>query len=55
MQRFLLDDLRIDGNDLRGLDLDVVRVCAACGVKTTQLCALLYCLEAAHCVRFSPD
>lgn len=48
MQRFLLEDLRIDGNDLRGLDLEVIRAYAACGVKTAQLRALLHCLEAAR-------
>jgi hypothetical protein len=46
MQRFLLDDLRFDGNALQDLDVDVVRVYANCGVKTAQLRALLGCLEA---------
>ena len=48
MQRFLLEDLRIDADALRGLNLDVVRAYAACGVKSAQLCALLHCLEAAR-------
>mgnify|MGYP005848714245 CR=1 FL=1 len=48
MQRFLLEDLRIDGNDLRDLDLDIVRAYAQGGVKTAQLQALLRCLEAAR-------
>lgn len=46
MQRFLLDDLRFDGNALQDLDVDVVRVYANCGVKTAQLRALLCCLKA---------
>ena len=48
MQRFLLDDLRLDADALRDLDLDVVRAYAACGVKSAQLRALLHCLEAAR-------
>lgn len=48
MQRFLLDDLRIDPDTLRGLDLDVARAYAGCGVKAAQLRALLHCLEAAQ-------
>lgn len=48
MQRFLLDDLRIDGDALRDLDLNVVRAYAQCGTKTAQLQALLHCLEAAR-------
>lgn len=48
MQRFLLDDLRIDGDALQNLDLDVVRAYAQCGVKTAQLRALLNCVEAAR-------
>jgi hypothetical protein len=48
MQRFLLEDMRIDGSDLRGLDLEVIRAYAACGVKTAQLRALLHCVEAAR-------
>lgn len=46
MQRFLLDDLRIDCDALHDLDLNVVRTYAECGVKTAQLRALLQCLEA---------
>jgi hypothetical protein len=46
MQRFLFDDLRIDANDLRGIDLDVVRAYAQCGSKIAQLRALLHCVEA---------
>ena len=48
MQRFLLEDLRIDGDDLRTLDLDVVRAYARCGTKAAQMRALLQCLEAMH-------
>lgn len=48
MQRFLGDDLRLDAQALRELDLDVVRAYAACGVKTAHLRALLQCLEAAQ-------
>lgn len=45
MRRYLLEDLRIDANDLSGLDLQVVRAYASCGIKTAQLRALLHCLE----------
>jgi hypothetical protein len=48
MQRFLLEDLRINSSALRDLDLEVVRTYAACGVKSAQLGALLRCLEAAQ-------
>lgn len=48
MQRFLMDDLRVDRASLHDLDLDVVRTYAQCGVKTAQLRALLHCLEAAQ-------
>lgn len=48
MQRFLLEDLRLDADALRQLDLDVIRAYAACGVKTAQLRALLHCVEAAQ-------
>lgn len=48
MRRFLLEDLRIAAEDLRTLDLDVVRAYAKCGVKTAQLRVLLHCLEAMH-------
>lgn len=48
MQRFLLDDLRIDADALHRLDLEVIRAYATCGVKTTQLRALLHCVEAAR-------
>jgi hypothetical protein len=46
MQRFLLDDLRIDDSQLNTLDLDVVRSYAQSGIKKAQLRALLGCLEA---------
>lgn len=46
MQRFLFDDLRIDPDALRGLDMEVVRTYASSGIKTAQLRALLQCLEA---------
>lgn len=46
MQQFLFEDLRIDAEALRQLDLDVVRTYAACGTKTAQLRALLHCVEA---------
>lgn len=46
MQRFLLDDLRIDDSQLHDLDLDVVRSYAQSGIKKPQLRALLGCLEA---------
>ena len=45
MQRFLLDDLRVDAEALRGLDLAVLRAYATCGAKTAQLQALLHCVE----------
>jgi hypothetical protein len=45
MQRFLFQDLRIDADALRGLDLATVRAYAASGSKTAQLRALLQCLE----------
>lgn len=45
MQRYLLEDLRIDGNTLHDLQLDVIRAYAACGVKSAQLQALLHCVE----------
>lgn len=44
MQRFLLDDLRLDPGALGALDLDVVRTYARCGTKTAPLRALLQCL-----------
>ena len=46
MQRYLLEDLRIDAGTLPGLDLEVVRAYATCGTKTAQLRALLHCVEA---------
>jgi len=46
MQRFLLDDLRIDGDALDDIDLSVVHAYAQHGVKKAQLQALLSCLEA---------
>lgn len=46
MQRFLFDDLRLDADALRGLDLDILRAYAACGSKTAHLRALLHCVEA---------
>ena len=46
MQRFLLDDLRIDADALQGLDRAVLRAYATCGAKTAQLRALLHCVEA---------
>ena len=46
MQQFLFEDLRIDADALRGLDLEVVRAYATCGTKTAQLRALLHCVEA---------
>lgn len=46
MQRFLFDDLRIDADALRRLDLDVVRAYAASGSKTAHLRALMQCLGA---------
>lgn len=48
MHRYLFEDLRIDPDALRGLDLDVVRAYAACGTKTAQLRALLQCVEQAR-------
>jgi hypothetical protein len=48
MQRYLLEDLRIDDSALRELDPDVVRSYAACGVKSAQLHALLKCVEQAR-------
>lgn len=45
MRRYLLDDLRIDAQALRSLDLEVLRAYAACGTKTAQLRALLHCVE----------
>ncbi|WP_322998772.1 hypothetical protein [Castellaniella sp.] len=46
MRRFVLDDLRIDGEALLGLDLDVVRGYASSGHKPAQMAALLGMLEA---------
>lgn len=48
MQRFLLEDLRVDADALPDLDLGIVRAYAACGIKTAQLRALLQCLESAR-------
>ena len=48
MRRFLFEDLRVGVDDLRDLDLDVVRIYSACGVKTAQMRALLQILEAAR-------
>lgn len=48
MQRFLLEDLRIDASELPGMNVDVIRAYVACGVKTAQLRALLHCVEATH-------
>ncbi|MBW7881725.1 MAG: hypothetical protein H3C34_03655 [Caldilineaceae bacterium] len=48
MQRFLFDDLRIDADALRALDLDTVRAYAASGSKTAQLRALRRCVEDAQ-------
>ena len=45
MQRYLLEDLRIDAEALQGLDLEVIRAYAACGPKAAQLRALLHCVE----------
>lgn len=48
IQRLLFDDLRIDADALRELDLDVVRAYADSGTKSAQLRALLRCVEAAR-------
>lgn len=48
MHRFVMDDLRVDVNALRDLDLEVVRAYAKSGAKKAQLRALLHCLEAAR-------
>lgn len=45
MQRFLFDDLRIDGEALHGLDLDLVQTYAQGGTKAAQLRTLLGVLE----------
>lgn len=46
LQRFLFEDLRIDADALRDLDLAVVRTYAAGGCKVAQLRGLLGILEA---------
>lgn len=48
IQRLLFDDLRIDADALRELDLDVVRAYADSGTKSAQLRALLRCVESAR-------
>ncbi|MBS0576694.1 MAG: hypothetical protein JSS45_09780 [Proteobacteria bacterium] len=45
MRRFLFDDLRIDADALRGLDLEVIRSYAQGRVKAAQLRALLEVIE----------
>ncbi|MCK9515354.1 MAG: hypothetical protein M0Q87_04755 [Ottowia sp.] len=46
MQRYILDDLRVDAGALRGVDLATVRAYAGADVKTAQMKALLEMLEA---------